>query len=148
MKFSIRGLFSFHFSFTVPQFWKPRPAAAAVDYELDRFFIAGFQYHDGPEVIDSLEPGMELVLIHEADNPHDALAVAFRFGGAHLGYIPRQRNRTIAALLDQGAPMRALVTQVNPDAEPWHAIEVALSVFTGHALQAAGKGKKITFPEL
>ena len=101
MKFSIRGRFAFEFSLAIPYFWKRQPARIAADYELERFFIAGFQYHDGPDLVKELEAGTELVLIHEQDNPHDPRAVAFHLGGSHLGYIPRQRNRTIAALLDQ-----------------------------------------------
>jgi hypothetical protein len=148
MKFSIRGLFAFQFSFAIPHFWKKGPAGIAADYELERFFIAGFQYHDGPELVEELEAGTELVLIHEKDNPHDPRAVAFHFGSSHLGYIPRQRNRTIAALLDQGAPLRARITQVDPDAGPWHAVEVAVFVTANYALPAPGKGKEPLLPEL
>jgi|GEM_PF-115554 len=131
MKFSIRGLFSFEFSLAIPHFWRQDRARIAADYELERFFIAGFQYHDGPELVEELEAGTELVLIHEKDNPHDPRAVAFHFGSSHLGYIPRQRNRTIAALLDQGAPLRAHITQVDSEADPWHAVEVAVFMITG-----------------
>jgi HIRAN domain-containing protein len=102
MKFSIRGLFAFEFSLAIPHFWQREPTGTAADYELERFFIAGFQYHNGPELVEELEAGTELVLIHEKDNPHDPWAVAFHIGNSHPGYIPRQRNRTIAALLDQG----------------------------------------------
>ncbi|MGA2704771.1 MAG: HIRAN domain-containing protein [Isosphaeraceae bacterium] len=90
----------------------------------------------------------ELVLTHEKDNPHDPRAVAFHLGGSHLGYIPRQRNRTIAALLDQGAPLRARITQVDPDAAPWQAVEVAVCMIAGHALLAPGKDHEPLFPEL
>ncbi len=148
MKFSIRGLFAFEFSVTIPRFWKREPAGVAADYELERFHIAGFQYHDGPELIDHLEPGTELGLIHELDNPHDPRAVAFHLGGCHLGYVPRQRNRTISALLDQGAPLCARITQVDADGDPWNAVEVSVSVTAGHALSAPGKGKEPLLPEL
>jgi hypothetical protein len=152
MRFSIRGLFSFEFSLAIPNFWKREPAEIVADYELERFFIAGFQYHDGPELVQELEAGTELLLIHEKDNPHDPRAVAFHWGSSHLGYIPRQLNRTIAALLDQGAPLRAHITQVDPNADPWHAVEVAVFVIAGYALPAPGKGKgkgkEPLFPEL
>src|SRR5208337_1673717 len=148
MKFSIRRLFAFEFSLAIPHFWKQKPAGIAADYELERFFITGFQYHDGPELVAELEAGTELVLIHEKDNPHDPRAVAFHFGNSHLGYIPRQRNRTIAALLDQGAPLRAHITQVDPDADPWHAVKVAVFMIAGHALPAPGKDQEPLFPEL
>jgi hypothetical protein len=41
------------------------PAVIAADYELERFFIASFQYHDGPDLVEELEAGTELVLIYE-----------------------------------------------------------------------------------
>jgi hypothetical protein len=90
---------------------------------------------------------MNLTRIHELDNPHDARAVAFRFGGSHLEYIPRQRNRTIAALLDQRAPLYARMTQVDAHAEPWEAVEVAVFVTAGHVFPAPGKAKEL-LPEL
>jgi len=150
MKFSIHGLFSFEFSLAIPHFWKRKPAGIAADYELERFFIAGFQYHDGPQVVEELEPGTELMLIHEKDNPHDPRAVAFHLGGSHLGYVPRQRNRTIAALLDQGAPPRARITLVDFDADPWHAVEVAVFVIASQGVPTPGrgKGKEPILPEL
>lgn len=148
MRFSVRGFFAFEFKLSIPHFWRQPAALAHADYELERFYIAGFQYHDGPELIDELEPGMVLALIHEYDNPHDARAVAIRHGGSHLGYVPRQRNRTIAALLDQRAPLAARITQVDADADPWHAVEVSVTVLAGHALSAAKKGKDPFLPEL
>jgi len=48
MKFSIRGLFSFEFSLAIPRFWKQQPAGIGADYELERFFIAGFQWYSWP----------------------------------------------------------------------------------------------------
>jgi hypothetical protein len=148
MKFSIRGLFAFEFSLAIPQFWKKKPAGIAADYELERFFLAGFQYHDGPDLVEELEPGMELVLIHEVENPHDPRAVAFQLGGSHLGYVPRERNRTIAALLGQGAPLCARITRVDADAAPWHAVEVAVFVTAGYVISAPVKGKEPLLPEL
>ncbi|MGC8639390.1 MAG: HIRAN domain-containing protein [Isosphaeraceae bacterium] len=148
MKFSIRGLFAFEFTLSLPNFWKRKPAAGAAHYELDRFFIAGFQYHDGPDLIHKLEPGMTLVLVHELDNPHDPRAIALRFAGYHLGYVPRQRNRAIAALLDQGALLHAWISQVDADADPWNAVEVAVSVAAGSTLSASTKGKEPFLAEL
>ncbi len=110
MVFSIRGLFAFELSLEIPRLWKRRTAAIAADYELERFFIAGFQYHDGPELLEGLEPGMDLTLIHELDNPHDPRAVAFRFAGSHLGYVPRsaieqsRRCSTSARQFTPGSP--------------------------------------------
>jgi hypothetical protein len=148
MKFSIRGLFAFELTLSLPRLWKRKPAAGAGDFEIDRFFIAGFQYHDGPEIVGELEPGLTLVLIREPENPHDHRAVALYYGSNHLGYVPRQRNRAIAALLDQGALLRAWVSQVDPGADPWNALEVRVCVTVGQeVLESPGK-KEALLPEL
>jgi hypothetical protein len=148
VRFSIRGPFRFELSLAIPHFWKKQPPALTADYELERCFIAGFQYHDGPGLVGELEEGMELVVVHEADNPHDPRAVAFHFSRYHLGYVPRQRNRTIAALLDQRAPLRARITAVDPGAERWRAVEVAVFVTAGYFPAAEGKSEEPLLPEL
>ncbi len=104
MKFSIRGFFSFQFSLILPRLFGRRPLAPAAVYDLERFHIAGFQYHEGPELIDAMRMGAELALVREPENPHDPRAVALDLGAAHVGYVPRDRNRTIAQMLDQGCP--------------------------------------------
>jgi hypothetical protein len=128
MKFSIRGLFSFQLSLNLPRMFWPRQPVTLVAYELERFHIAGFQFHEGPELIEHLEPGCELSLVREPKNPHDQRAVALYFGGVHIGYVPRDRNRTIARMLDQGAPLICRITDVDPEEDPWRAVEVAISV--------------------
>jgi hypothetical protein len=149
MKFSIRGLFSFELSLVLPRlFWQKAPAATAV-YELERFHIAGFQFHEGPELIEDLQVGAELHLVREPENRHDARAVAIHFGAAHVGYVPRECNRTIAQLLDQGAPLFCLITDVDPVADPWHAVEVAIRVVTdGPPIEAATGKKPALFDDL
>jgi hypothetical protein len=128
MKFSIRGLFSFEFSLNLPRMFWPRHSVSPAAYELERFHIAGFQFHEGPELIEHLEPGCELSLVREPKNPHDQRAVALYSGDAHIGYVPRDRNRTIARMLDQGAPLFCRITDVDPEEDPWRAVEVAVSV--------------------
>ena len=148
MKFSIRGLFAFQFTLAISHFWKKEPVGITSDYELERFYIAGFQYHRGPDLIEEMSHGAELVLVRENDNPHDPLAVALHFGNDHIGYVPRQRNRAVAALLDQGAPMHARITQVDPDADPWHAVEVAVRVSAASSARAVGKCPDPLFSDL
>jgi hypothetical protein len=148
MRLSVRGLFAFEFSLAIPRFWTRDRERIAADYELERFFIAGFQYHDGPELIPCLGRGMELALARERDNPHDPRAVAFHLGRSHLGYVPRHRNGTIATLLDQGAPLCARITLVDADADPWNAVEVAVFVTAGRTGLALAKAKDPLLPEL
>ena len=44
--------------------------------QIDQFLIAGFQYHDGADVLNKLEVGTKLDLVPEFDNPYDPNAVA------------------------------------------------------------------------
>lgn len=90
--------------------------------------VAGFQYHDGPTLIDRLRPGDRLTLLREPDNSYDRLAVAVHTGDSHLGYLPRTGNGVPAALMDQGRRLRARVLTVAPQARPWNMLEIAVEV--------------------
>ena len=147
MKFSIRGLFAFEFTLSVPAFWKRRPVEAAADYKLERFFIAGFQYHDGPDLVRHLEPGMALVLIHELDNPHDPvpLRCAWRLSSG-LRPSPAQshdcrssRSGRVALRPDHSGRRRC---------RAWNAVEVAVFVSAGPAVSTSKKGKEPLLAEL
>ena len=69
---------------------------------IDAFYIAGFQYHEGADVIGKLKIGTKLDLVPEFDNPYDPNAVAIKYKGAHLGYVPREKNSLLAMLLAFG----------------------------------------------
>jgi hypothetical protein len=80
------------------------PASGAV---LLRATLRGHRYHDGPHVLDRLRVGDALQLVREPENDFDEHAVAVHWKGAHLGYLPREHNRVVANLLDQGVGLRA-----------------------------------------
>ncbi|MCX8017335.1 MAG: HIRAN domain-containing protein, partial [Rhodocyclaceae bacterium] len=88
--------------------------------------IAGFQYHDGPQVEAELAPGQPLDLVPEPDNPHDALAVRITWRGVKLGYVPRPKNAAIAAQLARGEGLRARILAVDRAAAPWARVEFAV----------------------
>jgi hypothetical protein len=55
------------------------------------FSIAGWQYHDGEDVIETLRAGDTVLLIAEPDNRFDPNAIAVRSQeGVMLGYVPRR----------------------------------------------------------
>ena len=69
--------------------------------------LAGRQYYDVDEVWGELNPGMLLRLEREPDNRFDKNAVQVVYERNEgdcflLGYIPRDENKEIAALLDMG----------------------------------------------
>jgi hypothetical protein len=105
-------------------------SAREAQFTLSRFYVAGFQYHDGPAVVARLEAGQEFALAAEQSNIHDEFAVAIHWGPAHLGYIPRLENRNVSRLLQQGAKLRCRAVTVAPEEVPWQMLEVEVWLVT------------------
>lgn len=92
-------------------------------------FIAGFRFHHGmhPRVLDALAPGDPLILIREPGNPFDPFAFAlYTEEGARLGYLPRGTNEPIASMADQGVEIHAVISAVDPSADPWERVRVVV----------------------
>lgn len=104
---------------------KPRRAST---FEMDRFFIAGFQHHDGPRFLEELALGQDLTIVREPFNPHDSRAVALCLRNRRIGYVPMKRNHAIARLVDQEAPLTCRVTAVDRCANLWEAVEVSIAI--------------------
>lgn len=96
--------------------------------QIDQFLIAGFQYHEGAEVLDKLEVGTKLDLVPEFDNPYDPNAIAIKYKGVHLGYVPRANNRLLAQMLFFGHDdvVRCKVIQRDKKANPRDQVRVKL----------------------
>ena len=90
--------------------------------------IAGFQFHHGETVWESLRVGSRLELRREADNPHDPNAVALYFQGVQLGYVPRGENTTLAQMLDRGQRLAASVSGLKKSDDPWQRIRVTIEL--------------------
>jgi hypothetical protein len=82
--------------------------------------LAGFHYHAAAQaqVWRELRVGDPLELAREADNPHDPNAVAVRWRGHKLGYVPRRENAALAWGLDRGAPLRARISALAEHPNP------------------------------
>src|SRR3970282_3028425 len=72
--------------------------------------LAGFRYYAAGQVWPKLKVGDPLELRREADNPHDANAVAVAWRGRKLGYVPRRAKAALAWGLDRGAPLGARIS--------------------------------------
>jgi len=60
--------------------------------------IVGLQYHDAP-----VEPGQQVELLREPDNPHDPRAIQVENDRLRtIGYLPRQVSHWLAPLMDAG----------------------------------------------
>lgn len=65
--------------------------------------IAGTSYLDLDEVEPLLKAGEKLLLLHEPKSEHDRFAVAIYTAEMRkLGYLPREKNESVARLLNTG----------------------------------------------
>ena len=97
-------------------------------FVLDECFVAGFRYHDGPDIMQYLQPGDDVQLIAEPGNPYDEWAVRIEHKKSRIGYLPRTQNQTVSRLLQQGAPMECQIVAVDPATTPWEAVKIRVSV--------------------
>lgn len=73
-----------------------------IDRNISTFYVAGFTYYDGIDVIGDLKIGTPLRLIVEPENRFDPHAVAIYYGGSKLGFIPSEENKLISQFLQLG----------------------------------------------
>ncbi len=76
---------------------------------LQSTLTAGLRHHDAKAVWDELRVGDSLVLVREADNPHDSNAVRVDWKDRTLGYLPKSENTFVARQLDRGAALAARI---------------------------------------
>jgi HIRAN domain len=77
--------------------------------------VAGLFYYDGnrDEILQSFGIGDSLVLQREPGNIYDSNAIEiYTKNLSKLGYIPRQHNTILAALLDQNIALNAEVSKL------------------------------------
>jgi hypothetical protein len=88
--------------------------------------VAGTAYRDLNAIEAALCVGDELTLLREPDNEHDELAIQIlTTSGAHLGYIPRAKNETLAHLMDAGKFLFAKLTEKSRE-NRWLKIDVQI----------------------
>ncbi len=85
-------------------------------------------YCDGkPEVVAFLFPFEQLVLRREPGNPYDRRAIkVLTLQGVKLAYVPRQDNKVIAALMDAGTPVAAVLHEVRSEEWPYRCLRMDL----------------------
>ena len=85
------------------------------DIKLINAWIAGTQYRENfVERTSKIEPGYEVKLIREADNPYDDKAIlVLNKENESIGYVPRRCNEVIASLMDAGKLIYGRVTEIN-----------------------------------
>lgn len=90
--------------------------------------LAGSQYYQLTELQRNIRVGDPLELIRDSGNVHDKNAVAVRWRGQALGYLPRKENRAVAKAIDDGETVRATVEAVTADPNPWKRLRIAVFI--------------------
>jgi hypothetical protein len=90
--------------------------------------LAGFNYHQAPEVWQGMRIGDALKLEREPDNVHDARAISVQWRGHKLGYVPRAHNAALAWAMDRGESVDARVSRLQPHRNPRKRIEFEVYV--------------------
>lgn len=74
-----------------------------------------------------MKEGDLLELVREPGNEHDDCAVALRWRGKKIGYIPASTNEMLSYLLDADAlSLFAVITHLEKNAQPWENVAVAV----------------------
>ena len=90
--------------------------------------LAGFRYYSGETLWQEMREGDRLVLVREADNPHDTNAVRIEWRGQKLGYLPRAENRSVAAAMDGGEAVDARIAKMRKHKNPWQRVLIEVFV--------------------
>lgn len=105
-----------------------RAAAQQVRILVQSSPLAGFNYHQAPEVWQGMRAGDALKLEREPDNVHDARAISVQWQGHKLGYVPRAQNAALAWAMDRGESLDARVSRLQPHRDPRKRIEFEVYV--------------------
>ncbi|MBN2731941.1 MAG: HIRAN domain-containing protein, partial [Balneolaceae bacterium] len=91
-----------------------------------KFYVAGFQYYDGPSFIEDIQAGEQLKLVAQPDNKYDKFAVAIYWKNSMIGHVPRTDNKHLSRLLRQQVGLLCEVIVVKPQKETWNMVKVAV----------------------
>ena len=105
-----------------------RAAAQQVRILVQSSPLAGFNYHQAPEVWQGMRIGDALKLEREPDNVHDAGAISVQWRGHKLRYVPRAQNAALAWAMDRGESLDARVSRLQPHRNPRKRIEFEVYV--------------------
>ena len=90
--------------------------------------VAGTAYRELDDVYAQLEPGEELMLRREPDNPHDPRAIEVFWRKHKLGYLPRLDNAAAASLADRSHALHAEIIAIDDPDEEWEPVRLRVWV--------------------
>lgn len=97
---------------------------ATKEIRLSSPYIAGFQYYQGLELEQMLKENDSLILKREPQNMHDCYAIEVLSGSTKLGYLPREENKIIARMMDQGMTVKARIVKIKPEERPYRRVKM------------------------
>ena len=75
--------------------------------------VAGTGYYIEEDVGKLISPEDTVILVREADNKYDEMAIRIDTkGGVKIGYVPRRKNEILARLLDGGKILYGKVVEL------------------------------------
>lgn len=94
---------------------------------LGDFYIAGFQYYEGEEIIEMLNSGDELIFKRQKENEYDEKAIeVFSKDNKKLGYMPMDLNFIPANIMDQQINLTGFISEIDNNAESWEKVMVSI----------------------
>lgn len=100
---------------------------------IQRCPLAGFTYHQAPQLWTDLREGDELILMLERENAHDSQAVRVTWRDQTIGYLPRNLNGAIARALDGGIRLNAHILHLREHPDPRRRVEIEIRVLLDSA---------------
>lgn len=98
------------------------------------FYIAGWRYYEGDQIIDGLNPGDTVEFNLHNDNPEDdkAIIVLSHSNGLKLGYIPAYYSGFMFEIVRNNSTYVATIDSVNPDAVPQRKVNISVAGDLGY----------------
>jgi hypothetical protein len=70
-----------------------------------------------------LKENDSLTLKRKPQNSHDCYAIEVYFGNNKLGYLPREENKVIARMMDQGMTLKGRIIKIKPEEHPYRRVK-------------------------
>ncbi|MDQ6933391.1 MAG: DEAD/DEAH box helicase [Candidatus Eremiobacteraeota bacterium] len=74
--------------------------------------VVGVSFEGRQDLVAGLQEGFDLTFERQASNPHDANAIAVRYGALQVGFIKRQIAKHLAPAIDSGARYTARIGSI------------------------------------
>jgi single-stranded-DNA-specific exonuclease len=88
------------------------PYAGIADASHFHTKVVGVSFERRQDMLAGLSEGLELSLERQPENPHDANAIAVKFGAMQIGFLKKDLARQLAPHIDKGVRYRARIASL------------------------------------